>query len=116
MRLLKADEAKLIKALLMTNCKLAESMLPIIDTALVEDMDDGKMGSLKFISHITDSESSLGKTLAEAEFLDEDGVLVLIALNLDKHDQLFELDVWKVDYSSMTKYPDIGNVVIKPTF
>jgi hypothetical protein len=113
MRLLKADEALLIKALLMTNIKLAELILPVLDSALVENMDDGEMGSLLFISSSDNSSRSLGITVAEAEFLDEDGVPVCIALNLDKDSQLFELDVWKVDYSPITRYPDLEKIVIK---
>ncbi len=113
MRLVKAGEVALIKALLMTNSKLAEVIVPTLYTALVEDMDDGGMGSLRFNSCAADSGRSLGRTVAEAEFLDEDGVPVCVELNLDEHSQLFELDVWKVDYSPVSRWPDLGQVVIK---
>ncbi|MEG3876389.1 hypothetical protein QT972_03250 [Microcoleus sp. herbarium7] len=113
MRLLKSGESALIKALLMTNSQLAEVIVPTLNTALVEDMDDGGMGSLRFKSCAADSGRRLGKTVAEAEFLDEDAVPVSVELNLDEHSQLFELDVWKFDYSRVSRWPDLGQVVIK---
>ncbi|MFM7856151.1 MAG: DUF6984 family protein [Pseudanabaena sp.] len=113
MRLLKTEEASLIKALLMTNSKIAEIIVPTLDTTFVENMDDGGMGSLLFISCTDDSNRKLGKTLAEAEFLDEDQVPVCVQLNLDNHNQLFELDIWKVDYSPVSRWPNLEQIVIK---
>ena len=113
MRLLKAYEIELIKALLITNSKSTEIIIPALDTVLVQELDDGGMGGLRFMSPIADSDRSLGKTVAEAEFLDEDGVPVSIQLNLDKNNQIFELDVWKVDYSPVSRWPDLDQIVIK---
>lgn len=113
MRLLKVGEIALIKALLMTNSKLAQVIVPTLNTALVEDMDDGGMGSLRFKSWAADSGRRLGRTVAEADFLDEDGVPVSVELNLDEHSQLFELDIWKFDYSPVSRWPDMGQVVVK---
>jgi hypothetical protein len=113
MRLLKTEEASLIKALLMTNSKIAEIIVPTLDTTFVENMDDGGMGSLFFISCTDDANRKLGKTLAEAEFLDEDQVPVCVQLNLDNHNQLFELDIWKVDYSPVSRWTNLEQIVIK---
>jgi hypothetical protein len=113
MRLLKTYESQLIQALLMTSSKYAEEMIPTLNTLLVEDVDDGGMGGLFFISPSDNSDRSLGKTIAEAEFLDEDGIPVSVALNLDTNNQLFELDVWKVDYSPVSKWPDLGRIAIE---
>ena len=115
MRLLTAYEVALINALLMTNSKPAQIVLPPLNTVLVEEMDDGGMGSLRFMSSISDVDRHLGKTVAEAEFQDEDGVLVSIELNLDNNNQLFELDVWKVDYSPISRWPDLERIAIKGT-
>nr|WP_103670451.1 hypothetical protein [Pseudanabaena sp. BC1403] len=97
----------------MTNSKIAEIIVPTLDTTFVENMDDGGMGSLLFASCTDDSNRKLGKTLAEASFLDEDQVPVYVQLNLDNHNQLFELDIWKVDYSHMSKWPNLDQIVIK---
>jgi len=68
--------------------------LPAIE---VEEMDDGGMGSLLFKSGKLDR--FLGKELASETFVDTDGVEVIVTLSLDNYGELFELDVWKVDFS-----------------
>ena len=103
----------MIETLLITDSKLAEVLIPTLDTVLVNEADDGGMGGLRFLSYIDDSDRIFGKTVAEAEFLDEDKVPVSIELILDANNQLFELDVWKVDYSPVSRWPDLGQVVIK---
>lgn len=50
--LLKTEEVLLIKFLLRINPKIAEIILPTLDNTFVENMDDGDMGSLLFISSI----------------------------------------------------------------
>ena len=54
-----------------------------------------------------------GKTLAEAQYNDVDGVLVSIALNIDKNGNLFEMDFWKVDFSPLRSYPKVCDLVFK---
>jgi hypothetical protein len=87
----------------MKNYSLAKLFIPILDTLLVEDANDGGMGGILFISHVNNADRSIGQKVAETEFLDEDGVLVSVELNLDNNNQLFELDVWKVDYSPLCR-------------
>ena len=99
----------------MANPKIAEIIVPTLDTTFVENMNDGGMGSLIFISYTDDSNRKIGKTLTEAEFLDEDQVPVFVQLNLDNYNQLFELDIWKVDYSPVSRYPNLEQIVIKAT-
>ena len=40
-----------------------------------------------------------GACISDYQFTDEDGVAVLVDLYIDKMDNLFELDVWKTDFS-----------------
>jgi len=40
-----------------------------------------------------------GSDIATAMLADADGVPVRVTLCLDNHDQLFELELWKVDFS-----------------
>jgi hypothetical protein len=70
-------------------------------------MQDGGMGSIRFISS---EPQSLGRVLVEAKYVDSDGVLVSIAVNADSHGQLFELDFWKVDFSPLRRYPKPSDV------
>jgi hypothetical protein len=76
----------------------------------VTDMQDGGMGSIQFVQS---EPQRFGKALAEAQYLDSDGVLVSIALNADKGGQLFELDFWKVDFSPLRRYPRPSDLVVK---
>ncbi len=60
------------------------------------------MGSVEFIRP---EPRSFGKALVDAQYLDSDGVLVVITINSDKSGELFELDFWKVDFSALKQYP-----------
>lgn len=69
----------------------------------VSDMADGGMGSLRFDSG--KSHPRYGRTIAEGWFKDADGMPVALALYVDREDDLFELDSWKVDFSPRLKLP-----------
>ncbi len=108
-RSLREDERGLLRALLSNRPdfhRLAEE----ISTGKVVDMSDGGMGSVKFI--IPDGRS-LGMTLVEADYLDEDGVLVSIAVNADDQGGLYEVDFWKTDFSPLKQFPRPELVKIK---
>lgn len=64
-------------------------------------LDDGGMGSFLILQANTTPKDSrkFGKQASEYQFNDEDGVPVLVTLNLDENGGLFEVDVWKADYS-----------------
>lgn len=70
------------------------------------------MGSVRFLS-VNPTRRGLGEVLAEAEYVDEDGVPVLIAINADKSGNLYELDFWKVDFSPLRRYPMASELKIK---
>jgi uncharacterized lipoprotein YehR (DUF1307 family) len=48
---------------------------------------------------------TLGEVLVEAQYHDSDGVLVVITIYSDKNRELFEVDIWKVDFSPLRRYP-----------
>lgn len=75
------------------------------DDLRVESMNDGAMGSLKIVPLNTSSYRKLGKTVSELEFDDADGVKVFAALNIDQNGQLFEIDIWKTDFSPLIRIP-----------
>jgi hypothetical protein len=73
---------------------------------LVRPLTDGNMGSLRLITGTEPIEKqSFGSQSADLEFLDADNVTVIATLNLDKKGELFELDIWKTDYSPLISYP-----------
>src|SRR5438552_1286103 len=96
-RPLREQESALIKKLL-SGKPVEDKVLRELSRALVQDMPDGGMGSIQFCK--TSSEKRIfGKEIGEGSFHDTDGVLVSVTLNLDQFGNLFELDMWKVDFS-----------------
>ncbi|TXI13131.1 MAG: hypothetical protein E6Q66_10545 [Pedobacter sp.] len=76
---------------------------------LVQPMEDGAMGSLVLIpKDQIGKHRSFGKQVSEFQFVDEDGVDVILSLNIDDQGNLFELDVWKTDFSKLIKWPSIN--------
>lgn len=103
-RPLRPEEAALIRALL-AGVYPAEALEGALRGSRVADMQDGRMGSIRFLGS-----GPFGIALVEAQFLDSDGVVVSIAVNADKQGQLFELDFWKVDFSPLKRYPNPSDV------
>ena len=97
MRLLFEHERPLIEHLF----KLAAVALP--DSLLVQPMADGGMGSLA-IAPIGNGRR-FGSVAAEYQFRDVDGTLVSAALMLDQQGAPFEVDIWKVDFSPLKRWP-----------
>ena len=82
--------------------KLAEYSADLPKSTLVTDLDDGGMGSLEFV---TDRKRAFGRELIVRKYIDVDNVDVWISINLDDQDELFELDVWKVNFERLLKFP-----------
>jgi hypothetical protein len=81
---------------------LLPSAMPGLDDARVVEMQDGGMGSLRFVNMANRLRC---RSIVEAEYLDDDGVLVSIELSVDESNDLFEVDFWKVDFSPLRRYP-----------
>jgi hypothetical protein len=109
-RPLRPEERDVIVALLKASPS-RERLAKGLGTAVVEDMNDGGMGSITFV--YPDGRRHMSFELAEASYTDEDGVLVSIALNLDNSGDLFELDFWKVNFDPLLRYPRPSELVIK---
>ena len=67
-------------------------------------MQDGGMGSLRFETETVNPVRT--RSLGEVQFDDEDGVPVLVELTVDQEGRLFELDVWKTDFSPVRQWPN----------
>jgi len=69
---------------------------------LVVEMNDGGMGSLllypkgKMIEY-----RFFGEQIADYQFKDSDGIDVIVSLNIDTNGDLFELDLWKTNFSRL---------------
>jgi uncharacterized SAM-dependent methyltransferase len=68
------------------------------------------MGSIRFLNG---ADRRRSRSIAEAQYVDDDGVLVSIELNVDEMNELFELDFWKVDFSPLRRYPSPAD--LKPS-
>jgi hypothetical protein len=111
-RKLRKEEAALIAAMVRSNPKASE-LLRSLSERRVEDMNDGGMCSLRFQT-VDNRQRRFGKKIAEAEFTDEDGTPVSAVVNVDENGELFELDIWKVDFSPLKRYPRPEQLHLKP--
>lgn len=109
LRPLRLEEESFIRALL-RRTQDGEHLLVQLEHAQVLDMSDGKMGSVQFAGH---DNRFLGSCLVEAQYVDHDGVPVSIILNADTTGQLYELDIWKADFSPLQAYPVFERVTVK---
>lgn len=100
-RSLREAELVLLLALLNSAPSISRGDL---SAKVVENMSDGGMGSVRFLNN-KGREAPYGATIAEAEYVDTDGMLVSIAVNIDERGDLLEIDFWKVDFSPLRKYP-----------
>jgi|SRR3954470_8917059 len=82
--------------------------LPLPDPLLVESMADGGMGSLSIAP--SGAARRFGAVAAECHFHDSDGVPVLASLYLDEQAAPLEVDVWKVDFSPLARWPARSNL------
>lgn len=102
MRKLRQEEYDLIVFLLKNKLKFVH-LINGLSEQLVEEMDDGGMGSLRFVSPKT--QRRFGQEIAEATFPDEDNIPVSFAINLDEGGDLYELDVFEADFSLLKRFP-----------
>lgn len=75
----------------------------VVDQLLVEPMDDGGMGSFR-IGEVA-IPRKLGCAVAEVQFSDADGIPVTAVLNVDTEGRLYEVDVWKVNFAPLQRWP-----------
>lgn len=86
----------------------APGFLPNLDSVMLEGMKDGRMGSHRFMNRKADRH--FGRVAARCQFADADGVPVSAALILDQEGELFELEVWKVDFSPLRRWPTVADL------
>lgn len=107
-KFLTSGEVLLIHKKLPKRYELSERLLKDLALVQVADVDVVGSGSLLFLSSTTQVLGSDIATvmLADAD-ADADGVPVRATLCLDDHDQLFELELWKVDFSPIIDVVDL---------
>ncbi len=101
-----AQEQRLLDVLV---ARASEIILPTNwkETLRVQPMEDGGMGSLLLFPSGQSAEKHLfGRRVSECQFTDADGTQVIASLNVDQAMQLFELDIWKTDFSPLIRIPE----------
>ena len=106
LRSLSFDEKRLIYYLLENSGESKFTDLNV-DSIKVKVIDDGEMGSLQLCPPIVFGGPVFGRVLSDCCFDDEDGVKVIATLNLDKDDNLFELDIWKTNFGKLIRIPEL---------
>jgi hypothetical protein len=93
------------RALLLDLIRRASYALPAdwFDTLFVQPMQDGGQGSLLLFEGARPPTRVFCKRLAECQFIDEDGIPVVAALNENTDKRPFELDMWKSDGSTLRR-------------
>lgn len=102
-RLLTSEEAALMRQILEAS-EVEGMSAPDLSSLKVREMLDSGMGSL-YIEHPQKTRDSrrFGRRIGEILCHDSDGIDVLVSLNVDKDDDLYELDIWKTDFSPVIK-------------
>jgi hypothetical protein len=104
MRKLKKEEYDLIVFLLKDKPDTGH-IIAELPELFVEEMNDGGMGSIRFESKNGKRTAFFGKQIAEVNLSDIDGTPLSISVNLDSEGEIFELDIWKVDFSPLKQFP-----------
>lgn len=77
------------------------------DELLATPMNDDGMGSLtlypKGVNEVP--KRFMGACISEIMFKDKDGIEVIASLNTDNNGNLYELDIWKTDFSPLIELP-----------
>jgi hypothetical protein len=107
-RFLRQEEADLLSAMLERHA-LGPSLLVDIDQRRVRDLRDGDMGSIEFLGEVPD-QPRRAECIAEADYMDSDRTPVSIVINVDQRRELFELDIWKVDFNQLRTYPSARTI------
>jgi hypothetical protein len=84
--------------------------LTLSDHIRVEPLEDGGMGGLEirkgaFITRFG---------IAECHFFDADGVPVSVSLNATHDGKPAELDIWKIDFSPLIRWPNREDIKAGP--
>lgn len=104
MRLPTEKEHKLIKELIFLSEK--DYLYSQLENLMVAELEDGKMGSLSLMPKgIKNKGNKQIEICSEKIFKDVDDVTVIASLYIDEIGNLYELDIWKVDYTPLISLP-----------
>ena len=103
-RKIRQNEKKLILFL------LEKLNLSLIEYPINEDVEEYEGGVMGSIGMGYPDASPYAGDLIQANYVDSDGIAVVITLTKDANNQLLDLDFWKVDFSKLITYPTPENL------
>jgi hypothetical protein len=109
-RALSTNELELLKFML--SDKKHNHLLNGIGSLRVNELVDGNMGSIRFVSLLNESQAFC---LEKAEFRDAEGSNINVAINADQTGALYEIDIWKYDFTPVVEFPGKSTFVRKLT-
>src|SRR5436190_3582536 len=102
-RFLRQDEKDLVRQLVETT-RRGNEVLASLDSIKAYDLSDGDMRSVKTMPQ-DDRETRRAVPIASANYVDSDNVAISVQINCDETGRLFEIDIWKTDFSTIIRYP-----------
>jgi hypothetical protein len=105
----KREEVELIDFLIKKSLKKISSDWK--EKITVQPMNDGRMGSLVICTNDKkEQDQRFGEQISEYHFTDKDGIDVIVSLNVDNNGNLFELDIWKTDFTPLIEFPKVIDI------
>ena len=96
----------------MLSDKEHEHLLNEVRSLWVTELADGSMGSIRFVSPLNERRAFC---LEKAEFRDTEGSNINVAINADQTGALYEVDIWKYDFTPVIEFPGKNTFVRKLT-
>jgi hypothetical protein len=101
-RFLCQEEKHLVRDLVERTRK-GNEVLDSLDAIKVVDLSDGGMGSIRTVP--LDNQKRKAIPIASANYYDRDDILISVQITCDESGRLFEIDIWKTDFSPVIRYP-----------
>lgn len=104
-RKLRSEEKALLECLLRE--AEAGSFEPVdADALMAQELNDGGMASIRLlVPGEPERRRTKVRRIADRQFKDIDGIPVLVSLTVDQDRRIIDLDIWKVDFSPVRKFP-----------
>jgi hypothetical protein len=108
-----SDDEKRLFIALVNRSNHPENLMRFVDQVVVENMNDGGMGSIKlFVISNPDASRKMKSQVSELQFYDADGVIVIASLYMSEDGLPFEIDVWKTTFDPLIRIPQEFSDVI----